>query len=86
MFVGNLLGSVHGNNTVGSEGGTTGEGRERWHYDAVTVKISTHFVEFFEAEMAFRFIPNCIKVLVLYIEHQPVTGGGLILGREHGLG
>ena len=86
MFVGNLLGSVHGNNTFGSEGGTTGEGRERWHCDAVKVKISTHFVEFFEAEMAFRVIPNCVKVLVLYIEHQPVTGGGLILGREHGLG
>lgn len=69
MFVGNLLGSVSGNNTFGSEGGTTGEGRERWHYDAVTVKISTHFVEFFEAEMAFRVIPNYVKVLVLSIEH-----------------
>jgi len=86
LFVGNLLRSVLGNNTFGSEGGTTGEGRERWHYDAVTMKISTHFVESFEAEMAFRIIPNCVKVLVLCVEHQPVIGGGLILEREHGLG
>ena len=70
MFVGNLLRSVLGNNTFGSEGGTTGEGRERWHYDAVTMKISTHFVEFFEAEMAFRVIPNCVKVLVVQADNR----------------
>lgn len=86
MFVGNLFGSVLGNNTFGSEGGMTGEGRERWHYDTVTMKISTHFVEFFEAEMTFRIIPNCVKVLVLCAEHQPVIGGGLILEMEHSLG
>ena len=86
MFVGNLFGSVLGNNTFGSEGGMTGEGRERWHYDTVTMKISTHFVEFFEAEMAFRIIPNCVKVLVLCAEHQPVIGGGLILEMERSLG
>ena len=86
MFVGNLFGSVLGNNTFGSEGGMTGEGRERWHYDTVTMKIPTHFAEFFEAEMAFRIIPHCVKVLVLCAEHQPVIGGGLILEREHSLG
>lgn len=86
MCAGNLLGNVFGINTIGSEGGRTGEGREKWNWDAVTMKISAHFVECFGADMAFRVVPNCVKGLVLYIQHQQVIGGGLVPGREHGLG